>query len=392
MMTAGAPIEVLSIDDVKRLSDLREDLCISLFMPTVRTGNEVQQNRIRFKNLVHQAKGMLESEGMKQREIERYLEPAARIELDRIFWQQQLDGLAVFRTARSFRYYRLPLGLEELAVVGRRLHVKPLLPLFSGNGRFYLLTLSQKQVRLFLGSHYSVNEVRLRRVPKGLAEAMRYEEVERQLQYHSGAAAAEKGGRRAAVYHGQGAGKAEVKDQILRYFRRIDKGVHRVLRGEQAPLVLVGLEYLFPIYRQANTYPHLLAEHLDANADELDAGALHDQAWSVVEPRFRKAQQEAAERFSELAGTDRAADSIEQIVPAAVDRRIDQLFVPRSKHVWGRFDRKKRKVTIDGKSQGDNEDLLDLSAVYTLDANGTIYAVDSSELPGQGPAAAIFRY
>jgi hypothetical protein len=385
-------MEILSIEDLKRLSDVREKLCVSLFMPTVRSGNEVRQNRIRFKNLLHQVEAMLDSEGMKKREIAHYLEPAARIELDRTFWQQQLDGLALFRTTRSFRYYRLPLHLEELAVVGRRLHVKPLLPLFSGNGRFYLLTLSQKQVRLFLGSHYSVNELRLRRVPRGLAEAMKYEEVERQLQYHSGTGVAEKGGRRAAVYHGQGAGKAEVKDQILRYFHRVDKGVHRVLRGEQAPLVLVGLEYLFPIYRQANTYPYLLDEHLDANADELGITELHQQAWKVVEPYFREGQQQAAGRFSELAGTDRASDSLEEIVPAAVDRRIDALFVPRARHVWGRFDRKNRKLTIEGTSRPENEDLLDLSAVHTLDADGTIFAVDAEEMPGKGPAAAIFRY
>lgn len=385
-------MEALWIDDVKRLSDMRGDVCISLFMPTVRSGNEVRQNPIRYKNLVRRAEEALERQGLKQREIERYLEPAARIEHDRIFWQQQLDGLAVFRTSRSFRYYRLPLSLEELALVGRRLHVKPLLPLFSGNGRFYILTLSQKQARLFLGSHYSVNEVHLRRVPKGLAEAMKYEEVERQLQYHSGAGVAEKGGRRAAVYHGQGAGKAEVKDQILRYFRRVDKALHVVLRDEQAPLVLVGLEYLFTLYRQANTYPHLLEGGVDINADELTVAQLHEKAWTVVEPHFRKAQEQAAGRFSELAGTDRAADSLERIVPAAVDRRIEQLFVPKGMHAWGRFDRKRRKVTIDGDSKPENEDLLDLAAVYTLDADGTIYAVDSSELPGKGPAAAIFRY
>jgi hypothetical protein len=385
-------MEILTIDDVKRLSEVREDRCISLFMPTVRSGNEVRQNRIRFKNLMHRVKETLESEGMRTTEIQRYLEPAARIEHDRIFWQQQLDGLAVFRTARSFRYYRLPLSLEELALVGRRLHVKPLLPLFSGNGRFYVLTLSQKQVRLFLGSHYSVNEVRLKRVPQGLADAMKYDEVERQLQYHSGTGAAEKGGRRAAVYHGQGAGKAEVKDQILRYFRRVDRAVHGVLRGEQAPLVLVGLEYLFPIYRQANTYPHLLEEHLDVNADELGVEELHEKAWDLVAPHFRSSQEQAARRFSELAGAGRASDRLEEIVPAALDRRVEALFLPRKEHAWGSFDRRKRKVTVGGKPGPEKEDLLDLSAVHTLDADGTIFAVDPAALPGNGPCAAIFRY
>jgi hypothetical protein len=385
-------MEILSIEDLKRLSGLRGKVCVSLFMPTLRSGNEVRQNRIRFKNLMQSIGRALEEEGLKSREVEEYLEPASRMEHDRIFWQQQLDGLAVFRGPRLFRYYRLPLRLEELAVVGRRFHVKPLLPLFSGNGRFYLLTVSQKQVRLFLGSHFSVNEVRLRRVPGGLAEAMKYEQVERQLQYHSGTGTTEKGGRRAAVYHGQGAGKAEVKDQILRYFRRVDAAVHRVLHGEQAPLVLAGLEYLFPIYRQANTYPHLLEEAVDTNADELGADQLHELAWSVAEPHFRRAQGQAARRFAELAGTDRASDSLPAIIPAAADGRVDTLFVPEGLHIWGTFDRKKRQVVIDHEPRPENEDLLDLATVHTLDTNGTVYAVDREASPGRGSGAAIFRY
>jgi hypothetical protein len=194
------------------------------------------------------------------------------------------------------------------------------------------------------------------------------------------------------VYHGQGAGKAEVKDQILRYFSRVDRAVHGVLRGEQTPLVLVGLEYLFPIYRQANTYPHLLEEHLNANADELGVDELHEKTWDLVATHFRASQEQAARRYSELAGTGRASDRLEEIVPAALDRRVEALFVPRKVHAWGSFDRRKRKIAVDGKPGPEKEDLLDLSAVNTLDAAGTIFAVDKSQLPGNGPSAAIFRY
>jgi hypothetical protein len=151
MIEKGAPMEILSIDDLKYLSEVGEKVCLSLFMPTVRSGNEVRQNRIRYKNLMHRIEKMLEAEGLKKREIEQCLKPAARIEQDRIFWKQQLDGLAVFRTYRLFRCYRLPIGFEELAFVGKRLHVKPLLQLFSGNGRFYMLTMTRKKISLFSG-------------------------------------------------------------------------------------------------------------------------------------------------------------------------------------------------------------------------------------------------
>ncbi len=385
-------MEILTIDDLKKLIRIREEYCISLFLPTERGGREVRQNSIRFKNLVRKAAEELISEGMKEREIEELLKPASSIQIDKIFWQQQLDGLAMFLKPRLFRYYRLPLDFEELVVVGRRFHLKPLLSLFSGNGRFYLLALTRRQVRLFLGSHYSVNEVRLRQVPRSLAEAMKFDEVEKQIQYHTGTGAARQDGRRAAVYHGQGAGKAEVKDQLLRYFRGIDRAVHRALRNEQAPLVLAGLPYLLPIYSEANSYPNLLEEGVGANADELSVGELHEKAWEVVGPYFRRKQEQSAERFGVLASTDKASDRLEEIVPAAAYGKVDTLFVPKDLHSWGSYDPKKQRIVRASEPGPENEDLLDLAAVQTLVADGTVYTVNGKEVPGNKESAAIFRY
>ena len=44
-----------------------------------------------------------------------------------------------------FRYYQLPLSLEELTVVTSRFHLKPLLALFNEDGQYYILALSQGQ-------------------------------------------------------------------------------------------------------------------------------------------------------------------------------------------------------------------------------------------------------
>ena len=119
------------------------------------------------------------------------------------------------------------------------------------------------------GVHYSTRfharEVALPQVPKSLAEALQFDDPEQQLQFHTGAPRGD--GRQTAVFHGQGGAKENAKDDILEYFRQIDQGLHPVLRDERAPLVLAGVDYLHPIYRQANTYPHLLDQGLTGNCD-----------------------------------------------------------------------------------------------------------------------------
>ena len=64
--------------------------------------------------------------------------------------------------------------------VGERFHVKPLLPLFAGDGRYFVLALNLDNVRLLAGSHYSLAEMDLPDTPRSLEEALKYDEFETQ--------------------------------------------------------------------------------------------------------------------------------------------------------------------------------------------------------------------
>jgi hypothetical protein len=94
------------------------------------------------------------------------------------------DGLALFLAPHLSRSYRLPLAFEELAVVAGRFHVKPLLPLFTDDGRFDVLALSQNAVRMLECTRHSARQLELEGVPPNLAEALKYDDPEKQLQYH----------------------------------------------------------------------------------------------------------------------------------------------------------------------------------------------------------------
>jgi hypothetical protein len=275
-------------------------------------------------------------------------------------------------------------------VVTNRFHIKPLLTLFSGNGRFYLLALSQNEIRLLQGTRFSIGEVELEGVPKSIDQALKYDDPEKQLQFHTRTPGGT--GERAAMFHGHGVGTDDAKRNILRYFRQIDKGLHDLLKEEQAPLVLAGVEYIFPIYRQANTYPYLVDEGVTGSPDELSAKELHSRTWSVVEPLFLKAQDEAAARYKQLTGTGLASNDLKAIVPSAYHGRVESLFVPVGIQQWGTFDSDANMVYLHQDAEPDDEDLLDLAAIQTLLHGGTVYAVKPEEVPDGAVLAAVFRY
>jgi hypothetical protein len=149
---------ILTRDDLRTLIRKYDGLCVSIYMPTHRVGREVQQDPIRLKNLLGKAQDRMVAGGVRAPEARELLEPAEKLLHDGLFWQRQSDGLALFVSVEMFHHYRLPFDFEELVVVTDRFHIKPLLPLLSGDGRFYVLALSQSEVRLLQGTRYSVSK------------------------------------------------------------------------------------------------------------------------------------------------------------------------------------------------------------------------------------------
>ncbi|MGL5924199.1 baeRF7 domain-containing protein, partial [Chroococcidiopsis sp.] len=360
-------------------------------MPTHKLGTQTQQDPIRFKNLMRQAEEKLVATGIRAQDARDLLERAKKLD-DYQFWQHQSHGLAIFISANLFGYYCLPLNFDELVVVSDRFHFKPLLPLLTGDGQFYILALSQNQVRLFQGTRYSVNEIELEDVPTSIAQALRYDDPEKSLQFHTGTSGGGTGGDRAAMFHGQGAGNDDQKDNLLRYFRKVDTGLQELLKDRRSPLVLAGVDYLLPIYQQANTYPYLLDEGMTGNPDQLKAEELHALAWEIVQPHFERSQQETIARYQELAGTGKTATNIREVVSSAYYQRVESLFVPVGVQKWGRFHPDTSEVELRDEHQPGDEDLLDLAALHTLFNGGTVYAVEPEQVPGDHPLVAVLRY
>jgi hypothetical protein len=386
-------MNTISKADLKVLTDRREGWCVSIFLPTHRAGPDVQQDPIRFKNLVREAGERLSTAGVRAPDVEALLAPLVQLLNDISFWQHQGDGLAVFRAEDLLRVYRVPLKLPEVAVVADSFHVKPLLPLLSGDGHFYLLALSQNEVRLFLGTQYGVDQIELSGVPLSLDDALKYDDPERQLQFHTGAPAA--GGRRAAMFHGHGTGIDDAKTNILRFFQLVDGGLRAVLRSERAPLVLAGVEYLLPLYREATGYPYVVEGGITGNPEGVSADALHAQAWPIVQPLFQRAQDEAAGQYRQLAGTGQASSVLAEIAAAAFYGRVQTLFVAVGVQRWGAVDPSTHAVEMHDEAVASDEDVLNVLAILTLRHGGTVYAVDPAAVPeaGQGAvAAAIYRY
>jgi hypothetical protein len=385
-------MKIFTRDELNNLTESPQAPCVSIYMPTHRLSTENQQDRTRLKNLIRQAQESLLAYGLRPAEAESLLEPAANLLTANPFWKDKRDGLALFISPTGFRQYQLPAAFEPLVVVAHRFHLKPLLAFLGGN-EFFVLALSQNAVRLFEGSRFGLSALDdLEGVPKSLADALKYDELEKQLQFHTGTGVGTGKGGRAAMFHGQGVGTDDAKDRILRYFRQIDQGLRDFLREEQAPLVLAGVEFLLPIYKEANAYQHLLNGGITGNPEGVSPEELHRQAWALVEPYFKREQEQAAARYRQLAGTGKTSQDPREIVPAAYHGRVEFLFVAVGRQQWGDYDPGTNQVHLHPEAQAGSFDILDLAATQTLLHGGAVYAVEPGEIPEEALLAAVFRY
>ena len=378
-------MDVIRKTDLERLALQGAGLCVSVFLPTHRAGPEVQQAPIRLKNLLRQATDALKADGVRAPMIESLLAPLWRLLDDGLFCQYQSDGLALFSRPGWWRSFRVPLELPELARVADRFHVSPLLPLLTGDGHFFVLALSQNQIRLLEGTRDRLEEVDLPGVPLGVRDALQGEEGQKQLQVY----VADRGGVAArGIFHGHGAAGDVQEEQVLQYLRKVDRALGEVLAGERAPMVLAAVEHLAPLWRQVTTYPHLVEETLAGNPEALGPHQLHPRAWAIVEPLFLQALREAAARYDQLAGTGLTAREPREIVRAAEHGRIDTLFA--AQHPTG-SSADGGGVPVSDEGSG-LQDLLERAASITLIKGGAVYILPAGEVPGGGGVAAVFRY
>jgi hypothetical protein len=364
--------------------------CASIYLPTHPGGFEGQTGRIRLRNLLAQAEEQLVSRGIRPVESHEFLAAAHDLVGNEVFWRNQTAGLAVFVSPEATRSFYLPTPVAELAVVNSRFHVAPLLPLVDQATEFYIVAVSENRVRFLEADRWQASERALPDLPANAKQALHYDHPSDTRQFHTAVLGA--GMSKRGAYHGSGDFFEQEKSELLEYFRVIDRALHPALCDRRAPLVFAGVDYLFPIFRQANSYPHLAESHVPGNPDTWSDQQLHAKAWQAIAPEFEKPKQTALARYAELAGDGLKSDDLRVILNAAVQGQVETLLVNPEQPVWGKWDDAQHRLRLDPERRDDSNDLVDLAIVETLARRGDAYCVSSAELPPGKHCEAIFRY
>lgn len=284
-----------------------------------------------------------------------------------------------------------------MAGAAKRFHLKPMLPLLSRAERFYVLAITEREMRFFEGDRNGLTQMVLRNVPQKIEEAPGYDNDrmrEAVNTAHFGGADANTAGTRGHQLREQPAPEDDIlwRRSVLNHFiEEMDKALWQAVSDHKPPLIVAAPSEIISAFEQLTTYPNF-HEKIEGNPEALNERDLFERAWPLVEPLFRQHRRDYAARFEELIGTGQASAQLEEILSAAHDGRIDRVFVAADSEIWGTYDPVARRISLEDAPRVDNYGLLDDVARETIGHAGEVFLVPRIGVPSGGPLAATFRW
>jgi len=382
---------LISRNDLNKLAGVHDQHCVSIYIPTSGSGEKRDKKhaQISLKNSLKNLKLTLKAYSLTNNEIENYLTPVEELLDESQLWREQVGCLAIYLNKERLRYYQLPIDQVEFTYVSDHFYMLPVMPLFNNDVKFYILSLSLQDVKLYDCTRYSISEVHVEDlVPEKLEEVVGYDYQNKTLQYRSG-----QGGSAGAMFHGQGAGKDDKDVEVEKFLRAVDKGLMKLLKNEDAPLILACVDHYQPVYAEITNYANLFHQNIKGNHEEKDLRSLHEMAWSQVKDYFLKQRKSMAKLLMDNSSSGRTSFDLNDIIPAAIDGRIEVLFIQHNKDKFGLYDKVNRSLIIDENVKANQASLYNLAAMQTWTQGGRVYLVDKDEMPFQHTTInALFRY
>jgi hypothetical protein len=281
-------IQLPTNPEIKTLKAFKEPNSLSIYAPYIAPNSSDNPNRTQLKNFLKEARQQLQTKGLDKRQIDTLLEPANKLLDSHEFRMNYKHSLAVFIGHKFFRYFHLPSkGIKSSLIIGKGFSIQPIAELVDKSPSYLVLLISHNGARLLKGNRYSIELIK--DLPTPMKQDLRIDEYPKGFQPHKVAPVIE--GKGSNRFHGQYNETQVDKDMLVKYFRHIDTKIQKIIAKENIPLIIAGVDYLLPLYRQVNKYPYLLANEIKGNLEHTPLDSIRKKAYKLLRPKPKKIPQ-----------------------------------------------------------------------------------------------------
>jgi hypothetical protein len=358
------------------LSGYRADNCISIYLPTHKAGKEVneKEDAIVFKTLFQEAAAELKKKGMDDEYVDKLLSPANSLLQNDLFWANLSGGLAVFIADGLFRYLKVPAAVNKKVVINHSFQISPLIPFIKG--QYFILALSNDDAILYRADEFEIEAVLTTELKR---EVIAFGDVKDGF------------GEEGKDDIG---GTWSIEERPLAiYFKEIDFIIQQQTGYyDNVPLVLAGTQYLTSIYRRISTYPIIWPDEINGQVFNDSAESIHQKSLDVIADYFIVPVEEALHAYANNSATGLTSSIPEDVVKAAYEGRISQLFIEKEAEINGIFSEEKFEAEIHDDKQEKDEDLIEKIVLKTILTDGDVHFLPKEEMPSESSVAALMRF
>ena len=364
------------------------DPCISLYQPTHRYSPENKQDPIVFKNLIREIENSLKQKYQKN-DLNSAMKPFYQIEEEKGFWNNTLDGLAIFANPNKCIVYKLHRPVQELIVVADSFHIKPLVRVFQSVDKYHLLGLSTNDFTLYEGNRDGFEEIEVDpEAHRTMEEVLGKQHTDSFLTHGS---YGDTGGP--AMYHGHGGKKDEIEKDIEKFFRYVDRFVlENYSKPSKLPLILVSLKEHHNIFKKISHNSYLMEEGIKGSYNSFEMEHLTEKAWEIIEPIYLEKTQNLVNSFENAKANSSGSNDLVQITSTAFENRVETILIESDKIIPGKIDYNTGKIELWNIKDPDFDDVLDDLAELVLKKRGEVVVLPKERMPSDKGVAAIYRY
>ena len=300
----------LTTEEIKEIAMVNVPNCVSIYIPTHIKGQAVTSghDQANLKNHLNEAREMLMNEtGMGKKEAEDYLAAGYQLLEDNVFWHYMEKSFAVFIREGFIQTVKLPFKVPASTYVANHFDILPLTPSLSGDGRFYILSLSLNQTRLFSCDRESIHEIHIKSgipVPEGeTAPALK------------------------ASFHGSGDRMDDRKVEMEQFLNELDKQVYSILHADHAPLLIASVDYIHSIYTKVSNYKYIFSEYIKENPDHESSENLHEKGWEIIKDHFGESRKSDINKLNEGLAKGNATSDLLEILTHSETGKVESMFV-----------------------------------------------------------------
>jgi len=315
---------MFSQSTLQNLRSLTPGPHVSVFLPTATSGNSISDAATHLKNLVREAEKGLRENGVTASDAEALLAPVNSLVTDRLYWQHQAAGLALFVSGHGLVEVSVNHTLTPQVVVGDHPDVLPLLPGLTPDAPYLLVCASESEVTVYSADATGLTPLDLEDIPDSVADVITDDDYENPV-LASPPARPNTGTHNMSNSQVYGAAPPEWKAMVRRKFAgQLSSGIAKFQKNNNTPLVLIADDVLAgelsgPLGAVAidTTHPTALSE-----------AQRHEHSWRLVLPVLDSERRELLDTAgSRIAKNEKVLSDPDTIEHAAIEGRVETLLI-----------------------------------------------------------------